>query len=494
MTALDEPLLSPQHEDATINDNEPVKRTPLPKFQLFIVFLIQFAELITATVIYPFINQFVRDTGVTRGDERKTGYYAGAIESTFFVAEALTVVYWGRVSDWFGRRPVLLIGPLGLTLSMLSFGLARDYATLIMWRCLQGVFNGNIGALGLTDSTNMADAFALMPLVWSLGATIGPIIGGMLSQPAKTWPDVFGKLAFFHQYPYFLPCAVAAFVAFLPTVFAFVGLKETLPSAIIRQKKKQAAADQCAAPDSTTSLLSGHSAQTYSATTNTTVEAAATEDDSEDQAPPPLRDLLVPRVLLTLVVFAFFAFVDTSIQILQPLVYSTSVPLGGLGFRPYQIGVIMGTWGLINAVFQLTCLGWLLRRFSARKIQVFAFFSYCVVLALYPALSFARRAEGADGLVWALIIVQLTFVLPNSVAYMSILMSVMDSAPSRSSLGTVVGLSQAIGGVVRGLAPTVASSLFSVSLERKLASGNLVFMVLFMISAIGLRMAFLMPK
>ncbi|KAG6909373.1 hypothetical protein DXG01_000812 [Tephrocybe rancida] len=155
------------------------------------------------------------------------------------------------------------------------------------------------------------------------------------------------------------------------------------------------------------------------------------------------------------------------------LVYSTSVPLGGLGFEPYRIGVIMGTWDLINAVFQLTCLGWLLRRFGPRKIQVFALFSYCVVLALYPVLSFfARRAAGADGFVWAIIVVQLT----------------------RSSLGTVIGLAQAIGGVMRGLAPTVASSLYSVSLERKLAGGNLVFMVLFMISAIGLHMTFLMPN
>lgn len=57
-------------------------RRPLPKFQLFIVFLIQFAEPVTATVIYPFINQFVRETGVTGGDERKTGYFAGIIVST----------------------------------------------------------------------------------------------------------------------------------------------------------------------------------------------------------------------------------------------------------------------------------------------------------------------------------------------------------------------------------------------------------------------------
>lgn len=57
----------------------PQKRTPLPKYQLFIAFLIQFSEPITASVILPFVPQFVRSTGITKGDEKKTGYYAGII-------------------------------------------------------------------------------------------------------------------------------------------------------------------------------------------------------------------------------------------------------------------------------------------------------------------------------------------------------------------------------------------------------------------------------
>ena len=65
------------HDEHAIHDIE--KPTPLPKFQIFIVYLIQFAEPITALVIYPFVNQFVRETGITNGDELKTGYYAGII-------------------------------------------------------------------------------------------------------------------------------------------------------------------------------------------------------------------------------------------------------------------------------------------------------------------------------------------------------------------------------------------------------------------------------
>jgi hypothetical protein len=73
-----------------------VQPTPLPKLQVFVLLFILFAEPVTgntasvylstqmtekslALVIYPFIIQFVRDTGVTGGDESQTGHFAGLI-------------------------------------------------------------------------------------------------------------------------------------------------------------------------------------------------------------------------------------------------------------------------------------------------------------------------------------------------------------------------------------------------------------------------------
>ena len=66
------------HTSPTVSKSDS-KRTPLPKLQIFILFLTLFLEPITALVIYPFINQLVRETGITQGDERKTGHYAGII-------------------------------------------------------------------------------------------------------------------------------------------------------------------------------------------------------------------------------------------------------------------------------------------------------------------------------------------------------------------------------------------------------------------------------
>ena len=66
-------------------DEERIKPTPLPRLQLFITYVIQFAEPITALVIYPFVNQFVRDTGITKGDETKTGYFAGVVVRLYWI-------------------------------------------------------------------------------------------------------------------------------------------------------------------------------------------------------------------------------------------------------------------------------------------------------------------------------------------------------------------------------------------------------------------------
>ena len=62
-------------------DEDPYQKkpTPLPWIQLSILYLIQAVEPLAATVIFPFINQFVRQTGITQGDERKTGYFAGIV-------------------------------------------------------------------------------------------------------------------------------------------------------------------------------------------------------------------------------------------------------------------------------------------------------------------------------------------------------------------------------------------------------------------------------
>jgi MFS family permease len=76
------------------------------------------------------------------------------------------VLQWGRASDRIGRKPILLGGLLGISLSMIGFGLSRQFWSVVLARCAEGALCGNIGVTKgmvaeLTDSTNMAQGMAI---------------------------------------------------------------------------------------------------------------------------------------------------------------------------------------------------------------------------------------------------------------------------------------------------------------------------------------------
>ena len=83
------------------------------------------------------------------------------------------------------------------------------------------------------------------------------------------------------------------------------------------------------------------------------------------------------------------------------LLYGPPQPLGGLGFDPYRIG-IMVIWGLVvSAIIQTTCLGPIIRRIGPRNMLIAGFTSWVAILALYPLLNFfAQNTGGADARVW----------------------------------------------------------------------------------------------
>ena len=63
---------------------------------------------------------------------------------------------------------------------------------------------------------------------WLIVNVYRPALGGVLANPATQWPQIFGKLVFFHDYPYFLPCAAAGLLCFVAFGLSYIGLKEVL--------------------------------------------------------------------------------------------------------------------------------------------------------------------------------------------------------------------------------------------------------------------------
>ncbi|TFY59310.1 hypothetical protein EVJ58_g5857 [Rhodofomes roseus] len=412
------------HEPA---GDHPVGDTPLPKLQLFILLYIQLAEPITSTVIYPFVNQLVRKTGITGGDDDKTGYFAGLI--------------WGRASDRLGRRPIMMSGLLGLTLSMLGFGLSKTYWALVLARCAEGALNGNVGVTKsmmaeITDETNRDRGFAFMPMIWSLGSTLGPTIGGIFSTPASRWPSVF-HAEFWEMYPYFLPCMIAACISMSAFLLALCGLKETLPKTKRRRvtKNPTRAREQTAPLESSGIQLEEQDAiqlveRSGPTATRATPSAspAAEKDESKSEAivtwspiepgtavyepvaetvAVTIRSILTAQVLYPIMNYGFLAFTDQSMVVLLPLMYSTAIGGGGLGFSSFNIGIIQGVTGILAGLVQIFTFPWFRRRFGNRSLYVASYAWYLVCVCAFPLLaSLAKRAGKAGTAVWAVIVIQ----------------------------------------------------------------------------------------
>lgn len=98
-------------------------------------------EPIAFMSIFPYIYYMIEDFHVTE-DTNKISLYAGMVTSAFTFAEFSTGVFWGRLSDKIGRKPVLLTGLVGTAISVLIFGFAPNLPVAIVARALGGLLNG----------------------------------------------------------------------------------------------------------------------------------------------------------------------------------------------------------------------------------------------------------------------------------------------------------------------------------------------------------------
>lgn len=155
------------------------------------------------------------------------------IGAAFSLAQFLTSTLWGALSDRIGRKPVLLFGLVGSTFTAVAFGFSQTFWFALAMRAASGFLNGNVGVgktiMGeITDESNRAQAFNLFGLMWEIGSIIAPILGGLLAEPAKQYPSLFGDFQLFIDYPYALPCMVGALVSGVGAVAGFFFLEETL--------------------------------------------------------------------------------------------------------------------------------------------------------------------------------------------------------------------------------------------------------------------------
>ena len=144
------------------------------------IFLIVFIDMLGFGLILPLLPYYAETFGAS-------DTVIGLLVASYAAAQLIGAPILGRLSDRFGRRPILLISLAGTLLGFLLLGFAKTLLILFAARILDGLTGGNISVAqayisDVTDAKNRAKGLGLIGAAFGLGFIIGPASGGLLSQ------------------------------------------------------------------------------------------------------------------------------------------------------------------------------------------------------------------------------------------------------------------------------------------------------------------------
>ncbi|KMJ58450.1 MFS transporter [Bacillus sp. LL01] len=157
-------------------------------FVLAAIMLAMFMAAIEATIVSTAMPAIAADLG---------GFSLYSwVFSSYLLMNAVTVLIYGKLSDLFGRKPILTFGIIVFLVGSLLCGMATSIEMLIVFRFIQGFGAGAVMPIASTIVGDMytkeerAKIQGYLSSVWGISAILGPAIGGILVQYVS-WRFVF---------------------------------------------------------------------------------------------------------------------------------------------------------------------------------------------------------------------------------------------------------------------------------------------------------------
>src|SRR6516165_6315427 len=145
---------------------------------LGILVVIVLVDLLGFSLVMPLLAPFAEHYGFRE-------WQIGILFSAYPLCQLVAGPILGRLSDRYGRRPLLIFSQAGTALSFLILGLSRDFSVMLLARMLDGASGGNIlvaqaYVADVTEPEHRARGMGLIGMAFGMGFVLGPLLGGLL--------------------------------------------------------------------------------------------------------------------------------------------------------------------------------------------------------------------------------------------------------------------------------------------------------------------------
>lgn len=378
------------------------------KSQLFILALCRLSEPLSNVCLLPYIFYLVQsvlanaESNSTPPSPDEISFYSGLLVASFSFAQFLVSLPWGYLSDRHGRKPSIVLGLLLSVVANAAFGFGRtSLRWLFFWRSLAGVANGNVGLMRTMTAEIVVErkfqtkAFLLLPLVFNSGMVLSLAAGGILADPVRNLPWLFGShgwlnlghgeggVAWLVKYPFALPALMNASVLGVALVLAVLGLKETLHGKedrhdiglMLGEKLRQDIENfvlRCRGDRARYKILGDEEEEPDESEESIPLREMkhapeATVKPGPERPRMPFRKIWTRRTLAAMVSFGLFPLHNSAFMHILPVylstphadMSSTKQPFaslaftGGLGLQSKTIGLWLSLFGICGILLQL---------------------------------------------------------------------------------------------------------------------------------------------
>jgi len=148
--------------------------------ELLIILVIQITEVLGFSLILPFLPFYAQSLGASP-------LVVASILSLFSLFQFVSAPILGRLSDIYGRKPLLIASQISTFISFLILGKASTLTMIFVSRAVDGLLGSNftIAQAYISDVSKKKDrskAFGISGMAFGIGFLIGPAIGGFLSR------------------------------------------------------------------------------------------------------------------------------------------------------------------------------------------------------------------------------------------------------------------------------------------------------------------------